>query len=396
LRNHPTRCHLIAALASALLLAAAAHADTWFPPKVESYSSADGAWRLTVTPRDIESPLAYFDDKVKGREPAGAVPGDRSTRARGSMEHVQNGKWRRVWAGPLLNEVSPVSAIVSPSGRTVTFDNWHSMGYGADAIVIYDDRGKLVRAMSLEDFLPGDYIRALPRTVSSIGWGRDHRFSADGRHAILRIVVPEIATQSPSTSDERQFIELGFDVATGRALAPEAAAWSRALASVKALNEHNDSLAAEAKARFIAPLTAPKSEDEWQWHQYLDEAFFRVDGDWDSGYPTTQVIRLPLQADSAKSITWLEEALRDDERGGVVMIASPSQEQLVSVVTKVFANLSRGRLRGTRIYVAADDAHTAAIASALAPTGAKYIQLDPQEPIPQRRARLIGYFKTHP
>jgi hypothetical protein len=104
LRNHLSRCQLIVVLASTLLLAGAARADTWFPPKVESYSSADGAWRLTVTPRDIESPLAYLDDKVKGREPAGAVPGDTRTRARGSMQHLADGKWRRVWEKALLNE----------------------------------------------------------------------------------------------------------------------------------------------------------------------------------------------------------------------------------------------------------------------------------------------------
>jgi hypothetical protein len=78
-----------------------------------------------------------------------------------------------------------------------------------------------------------------------------------------------------------------------------------------------------------------------------------------------------------------------------VMIGSPSQDPLVSVLAKIFGDLSAGRLKGARIYVAADDAHTAAIARALAHTGAKYIQLDPEEPIPQRRERLIRYLKTH-
>ena len=33
---------------------------------------------------------------------------------------------------PLVNEVSPVTALVSDSGNTITFDNWHSVGYGDD------------------------------------------------------------------------------------------------------------------------------------------------------------------------------------------------------------------------------------------------------------------------
>jgi hypothetical protein len=312
------------------------------------------------------------------------------------MEHLEGGKWRKAWEKPLLNEVSPVSAIVSPSGTTVTFDNWHSMGYGNHAIVIYDERGTLVRAMSLEEFLPADYIRALPHSVSSIRWGQGHRFSDDDQSVLLRVVVPDIATQSPSASDEPQFIELAFDLATGRALPPEAATWSRALASVKALNEHSDRLAAEQKARFIAPLTAPGSDDEREWHEYLGEAFFRLDQDWEDGYSRTNVIRLPQHPEFAKSITWLEEALRDDQLRGVIMIASPSQDHLVSVLTKVFGDLPHARLKGTRIYVAADDAHTTAIARALAYTGARYIQLDPEEPIPQRRVRLIRYLEGNP
>jgi hypothetical protein len=394
MRNLLSRCHFIGVLASAFLLAGAARADTWFPPKIESYSSADGAWRLTVTPRDISGPLEYFDDKVKGREPAGAVPGDPSTRAHGSMEHLENGKWRKVWTASLLNEVSLVSAIVSPSGRAVTFDNWHSMGYGKDAIVIYDGRGKLVRAMSLEDFLPLDYLRVLPRTVSSVHWGGDHHFSVDGRSLILQVVIPAVAADGLSKSNELQYIELGFDLASGRALPKDAVAWSQALASVREVNGFDESNAAEEKARFIGPLTVPGSNDERPWHQYLAEAFFRLDPDWEKGYPHTNVIRLPQQQDAAKSITWLEEALRDDQPRDVVMIACPSQDHLVRILAKVFADLSPGELKGTRIYVAADDAHTAAIARALAHTGAQYIQLDPAEPIPQSKERLNRYLEA--
>jgi len=120
----------------------------------------------------------------------------------------------------------------------------------------------------------------------------------------------------------------------------------------------------------------------------------RLDPDWEKGYALTNVIRLPQHQDAAKSITWLEEALRDDQLRGVVMIACPSQDHLVRIVAKVFADLSSGELKGTRIYVAADDAHTAAIARALAHTGAQYIQLDPAEPIPQRKERLDRYLEA--
>ena len=78
------------------------------------------------------------------------------------------------------------------------------------------------------------------------------------------------------------------------------------------------------------------------------------------------------------------------------MIGSPSQDDLARRVAEIAADVPRGSLQGTRIYVAADDAHTAAIARALTRTGATYVQLDPGKPIPQRKARLEAYLEANP
>jgi hypothetical protein len=86
----------------------------------------------------VTSQLAYFSDKDAGRQVAGAVAGNAQKHARGLMEHLDQGQWRPVWDEPLLNEVSPVKAIVSSSGQAVTFDNWHGMGYGKDVVTIYE------------------------------------------------------------------------------------------------------------------------------------------------------------------------------------------------------------------------------------------------------------------
>ena len=60
-----------AVIALVLMAGSAAHADSWMPPSKQAYLSSDGRARLTVIPRDLESSLAYFEDKVSGREPAG-------------------------------------------------------------------------------------------------------------------------------------------------------------------------------------------------------------------------------------------------------------------------------------------------------------------------------------
>ena len=58
-----------------LVLGSAAWADSWAPPSKTIYRSPDRATRLIVTPRRLESASAYFEDKVEGREPAGAAAG---------------------------------------------------------------------------------------------------------------------------------------------------------------------------------------------------------------------------------------------------------------------------------------------------------------------------------
>lgn len=365
------------------LVASTVTADQWLLPTTSTYLSMDRAWRLTVTPRAVTDPLAYFQDKVDERQIAGRVPGDLQKRARGLMEHLEDGQWREVWDAPLLNEVSPVEVVVSSSGEAVTFDNWHNQGYGADVVVIYDARGRVVRALGLPDFLPEKYIRALPRSVSSIMWGSQHYITANGKRLVLRVVVPSIEDRNENT----KHIEMAFELSSGRAIPPDGKAWADALAAAAEVSAASE----RSAAQFIASLTAPLSDAEKDWHLYLVEAFFRLDSDWEEGYPATEVLRLPKQEDYQASVDWLSQALRDDFASNVIMIASPSQENLTRVLSEVTANVPPGSLKKARIYVVVDDAHTSLVAHALARTGATYIQLDPKKPIPQRKARLEAH-----
>lgn len=375
-----------------VMVTPAALGDSWSPATTKVYLSSDQTWRLTVTPRAVSGPLAYFEDKAAGRKDAGALPGNLQKRAQGFMEHLEHGRWRAVWNEPLLNEVSPVTAIVSPSGSAVTFDNWHSMGHGKDAVVIYDGRGKPVRAIALEDFLPKAYIEALPHSVSSVRWGGDHRLSADGKRLILRVVVPNENSAEAMDDQKARHVELAFDMASGQEFTPEEPAWSRAIAQANRVDAALRAEEARQEAVFMAPLAAPRSDADADWHRYLAEAFFRVDPDWEGGYPATKVLRLPQRKDYPVSVDFLTDALHGDlYRHGVTMIGSPSQDNLVRVLARIAATVPHGWLKDARIYVAVDDAHTATVAKALAPTGATYIQLNPDVAIPQRRARLDAY-----
>src|SRR6185295_3863617 len=72
-------------------------ADEWAPPTIRTYYSPDHRVRFTVTPRGIESPLAYFQDKVNDAKPAGQRPGGEAA-AHGLLEREgPRGQWARVW-----------------------------------------------------------------------------------------------------------------------------------------------------------------------------------------------------------------------------------------------------------------------------------------------------------
>ncbi|MCB1634336.1 MAG: hypothetical protein KDI51_07060 [Xanthomonadales bacterium] len=210
----------------ALLLAPSAWADSWAMPTAKSYASRDGHYRLTIYPRGLAGQLAYFEDKVAGAEPAGQqAGGDESCLA--ELERLGPGGYETVWQRPLINDVSPVSALVDVSGAFVTFDNWFSKGYGNDVIVIYDADGNLVRSLALTELLGEHWFEALPRSVSSIWWGGEHKLEWDGR---LRLLVVESrprqyasgqdyeAASDEDDDDVEQYVPFVLDLKTGQVL----------------------------------------------------------------------------------------------------------------------------------------------------------------------------------
>ena len=374
----------------ALLLAWAgqARADSWIPPSVTSYFSKDKSHRLTVHPRPFTNALDFFTDKVCGRELAGAPAKTRQRTARAVLERSDGrGGWTSVWAMPLRNEVAPVEAIVSNDGRyAVTFDNWHSMGFGDDVVVIYDAGGHVVGSFSLTDFLPEDFVSALPRSVSSIHWRGDPRFSGDGKSLIIPVVIP-----SQRERGERELIHISIELATGRPSPPSGSKWQEALSAAMEVGAARITAEREARARFEAPLLGPQSGGEREWHEYLREAFYRTAPDWREGSTSTTVLRAQTARDYEKSVTWVSEALGptfhgDDDRS----FASPSQENLAEVFEAAAARIRPGALKGVNIYVAITDAHRGRFERALAHSGARFIQLDPTRPIPQRPERLAA------
>jgi hypothetical protein len=206
---------------------------------------------------------------------------------------------------------------------------------------------------------------------------------------VLRVAIPFIPgpKRSAKADEDALHLEMRFDLATGRLVPVEEKMWSSAMAAARTVNDVHHKAEMIAQARFIAPLTGPHGNAERDWYGYLLEVFFRLDPDWKDGFPTTQVLRWPQSPDYQVSVGFLRGALHDELRQhGAFMIASPSQDNLVRVLTELGPGVRRGWLKHARVYVVVDAAHKTAVAKALTRSGAEFIPLDPARPIPQRKS----------
>ncbi|HEY8459354.1 MAG TPA: hypothetical protein VIM99_03185 [Blastocatellia bacterium] len=194
------------------------NADSWALPQREKYYSPNKMFYLEVIPKKLESQLKYFKDKVDGRENAGAVSGAKESSAKGAFyARRAGGGYVKKWEFPLVNEISPVSAVVSSKGDYfATFDNWHRVGYGDDVVAIYRSNGDLIKKLGLEDFLTKGDIGTFPHSVSSIWWGGKHYLDPNG-FLVLKIV----SNGKSPWQDDAEFHELKIELATGRPLEPK-------------------------------------------------------------------------------------------------------------------------------------------------------------------------------
>lgn len=207
---------LLTLLLSTLLLACSVYADSWALPEERTVCSKNNKYCLKVIPKKLESQLSYFEDKVDGKENAGADKNGKKNYCRGIFySRNSNGKLKKLWETKLVNEVSPVSVLVSDHGDyVVTFDNWHSVGYGDDAVAIYTTSdGSLIRKFGLSDFLTDSDINELPASVSSIHWGGTHWIDKDKNQLVLEVTKGKRAFEK-----DAEFFQIHAELNTGKIL----------------------------------------------------------------------------------------------------------------------------------------------------------------------------------
>lgn len=161
--------YLILAIA-ALLTFNYAGADSWESPKVKVYYSADSSYFVRIVPKIVpERYWKWMNASTKRKERFS--PQDTTI----IYCHAMMFKRTKVgdtliWKENLINQISPVSAMVSNDGKyLVTFDNWYSAGYGVDVLVVYDKDGMMLKRHMLEDISPFP-VNTYPLTISSLWW----------------------------------------------------------------------------------------------------------------------------------------------------------------------------------------------------------------------------------
>jgi hypothetical protein len=347
------------AVPAALILPQPACADSWMSPETIVTLSPSGRCRLTVTPGEPSSPT-------------GQPPGGRRVPNAVLEQRTPDGSWHSIWRRDLINEIAPTDSYVSASGRyVVTLDNWYSTGFGDDAIVIYDTHRGTVRHFGLRAMLGEPYFLTLPRSVSSIQWRENARILGEA------LIVPV------ATPDDRRTVEFAIDLARGTAAPLDSHGWQMAQKEAEPILAHIR--AAEAEQR--APLRAPATNDERDWHRYLAEAYFRLTPGPHNSYPNISFLPVPTAPDYAESLGWLVGALREMP-GQTHLLASPAPLNLANVLVAEAGTFRPGALRGTTIYVAIGPDLWPRIRAAFSATGAELIRIDTATPIPQRPERM--------
>lgn len=376
------------AVLSIVLTFTNARAESWPPPAIEQYVSANGVYRFTVTPVDMDRLLKEMEDGVDGKSSAASSKNKNDNVARGVFERrKQDGQWERVWARQLVNDIAPADAVVSDSGQyVVTYDNWGSRGWGSDVIVVYGRGGVLIRSARLSAFLPKRYIRALTlRTTSSIHWGTVAGIDEATAQAMIKLYVPD-----PIEFTRDPPIEMRMELATGKFLMPPQDVWAEAMKQAEAVIRADKRQKAERRAWLMNPLRAPSPDaDLLDWDDYLREAVFRI-----SDPLVTSVWSVALPAPGAARAEERRKHLCEymknaEEWPDEIAVAAPSSNEALAETLRVcVAALQPCGLAKSRVFVAAPKDFLKDAAAALAPSCSRTIFIDTAVEIPQRPERM--------
>lgn len=164
-----------------IFISSLSRADVWPLPSIKRYYSQNRKYMLKVTPTIIPDKYWKWRSAKPKRKKRFKAKDTTIIRCHATLFKVSVNDTVKVWTQNLINRIAPMAVIVADDGKSiVTFDNWASMGYGMDVMVIYDQNGGLVMRYKLEEISPfplNEYLMS----VSSIWWQTDASYIDNDR-----------------------------------------------------------------------------------------------------------------------------------------------------------------------------------------------------------------------
>ena len=161
---------MIRVLLLCVMLAGAAHADSWGSPESRSWHSPDESFVVEVfvpgARHNAGTQAFAYAYRVTSRSPTLVA--------------------KLVWKGALANRKAPYAAFATNDGHFITLDDWG--GLGSDhAVVVYSAAGKLLRDYHLDNIAIPDDLKNVDVSVSSRNWLRHAYYFHDVRRKRFQI-----------------------------------------------------------------------------------------------------------------------------------------------------------------------------------------------------------------
>ena len=139
----------------------------------------------------------------------------------------------------------------------------------------------------------------------------------------------------------------------------------------------NDEAPEEAVATAPAPLTAPTTDDDAAWGEYLTEVVRR-----NLGGITNSPYLYYLPAESTPGFEGEYERLLDKAKvdiargilaGNMLAFGSPASSKMADLIIASFADVDAGSMEGVRVMFIGDSADNQRVQEALAASGVSYV-----------------------
>jgi len=168
-------------------------ADEWIKEYKKTYTSQNGIFELLIVPtyvpenydkeieKRIKNPERYLNKPMKDTIIRCHAKLFKKT---GNLGHLQ-----LIWEKELVNPVAPYEALITNDGKfVITFDDWYKLGHGENVMVVYGEKGDLIKKHRLHEItsLPTSQLSV---SATSILWYLGHETYSEQPQRLKILII---------------------------------------------------------------------------------------------------------------------------------------------------------------------------------------------------------------